>query len=112
MIWTAALAFVSMMIADILSVLLVQAEARNKANLSGILDTLGWVAGMVVTFTTVTALGGHDFTLKVLVVVAVSIANYVGSVIGTNIGKRFVPDATTLAERVARLEALSTQIHD
>jgi choline-glycine betaine transporter len=99
------LAAASMVVSDVLSVVLVQAEARNKANLSGVMDTLGWGASIIVTFATLHALGGTDMALKVAVIVAVSAANYFGSWWGVVIGKRFVSEtATTLAERVARLE--------
>ncbi len=106
------MAGISMVIADILSVLLVQAEARNRAHLAGLLDALGWGAAIIVTFITVTALQGHNMTEKVLVVLVISAANYAGSLIGVKFGSRFVHDATTLNDRVARLEELSTLIHD
>jgi hypothetical protein len=103
-----AMAAISMVIADVLSVLLVQAEARNRAFLAGVLDTLGWGAAIVVTFLTVNSLQGHDLGLKVGVVIAVSLANFVGSYVGVKIGRRFVKEdpTTTLAERVQRLEAV------
>ena len=41
-----------------------------------------------------------------------SIANVLGTKLGQVIGSRFVHDATTLADRVDRLEELSTLIHD
>src|ERR1017187_4486446 len=103
-----ALAAVSMLIADILSVLLVQAEARNRALMSGVLDAIGWGAGIIVTFSTISALGGHDMALKVAVIIGVTVANFAGSYIGTTLGRRIVhedpTDTLTISERVARLE--------
>ena len=103
---TILLAAASMVVADILSVLLVQAEARNRAVLSGLLDTVAWGAALVVTLSTINALNGHDKPLMYGVVAAVSLANFGGSYLGVRIGKRYVKeDATALAERVTALEA-------
>ena len=102
------LAAVSMAVADVLAVLLVQAEARNRALLSGVLDTLAWGAGIAVTFVTIDSLQGHNLDLKVAVVVGVSAANFAGSYIGVKIGRRFVKEdpTTTMAQRIERLEAV------
>ena len=108
---TVILAAVAMLCADVLATLLVQAEARNRAVMSGVLDTVCWGASIVVTFLSIDALQGHSFGLKVAVVLAVSAANFGGSYLGVRIGKRFVKeDATTIADRVARLEHLSPLI--
>lgn len=100
-------AAVSMVVADVLSVLLVQAEARNRAVLSGVLDTVAWGAGIVVTLSTLNALNGHDLPLMFGVVTGVSIANFGGSYLGVRIGKRFVREdpTTTLALRLTALES-------
>lgn len=104
---TIVLAAVSMLISDVLSVLLVQAEARNKAVLAGLLDTIGWGAGIVVTLSTLNALNGHDLPLMVGVVGAVSAANFGGSWLGVRLGKRFVREdpTTTLAQRLDAIES-------
>ncbi len=104
---TIILAAVSMLVADVLSVLLVQAEARNKAVLSGVLDTIGWGAGVVVTLSTINALNGHNEALMVGVVAAVTVANFAGSWGGVRLGKRFVREdpTTTLAQRLTALES-------
>lgn len=86
------LAAVSMLIQDILAVLLVQAEARNKATLSAILDCLMWPAGMACTAISVTALQGHDLGLKAGVIVGVEIANLTGSYVAIGIGKRYIKE--------------------
>ena len=105
-------AAISMLVADVLSVLLVQAEARNRAVLSGALDTVGWGAGIFVTLSTINSLNGHDKPLMYGVIAAVSIANFGGSYLGVRLGRRWVKDipAGTLAERVARLEAINPRV--
>jgi hypothetical protein len=109
MIVTIILASVSMVVADVLSVMLVQAEARNRAVLAGLLDTVGWAAAIVVTLSTLNALNGHDRPLMYGVIAGVSIANFGGSYLGVRIGRRWVHEdpTTTLAQRVARLEEIS-----
>lgn len=104
---TAVVAAVAMFVADVLSVLLTQAEARNRAVLAGILDSLAWGAGIVVTLTTLDALNGTNRPLMYAVIGAVSAANFGGSLIGVRVGKRFVKEdpATELAARVAAIEA-------
>ena len=59
-VWAA----VAMLVQNVLAVFLVQAEARNRALLAGLLDCLMWPAGMVTTTITVTALQGHHAGLK------------------------------------------------
>lgn len=99
------LAALAMFLQDLIAVPLTMAEARNKAHLSGLLDTLGWLVAITTTFLAVDTLAGHDTARKVGVIIAVSIANYLGSYMGVKVGKRFVKeDATTLSGRVARLE--------
>jgi len=108
----AIIAALTMVVTDVLGVVMVQAEARNRGWLAGWMDTAQWIVGITTTTITVTALQGHDMTEKVAVVVLVSAANLFGTKLGQMIGQRYVTDATTLADRVARLEALNTRIHD
>ena len=86
------LAAVSMLVQDILAVLLVQAEARNKATLSAVLDCLMWPAGMACTAISVTALQGHDLGLKAAVIAAVEVANLAGSYVAIGLGKRWIKE--------------------
>ncbi len=86
----AILAALAMLLQDILAVGLVQAEARNRAALSGILDTVGWLATITTLSISVTTLQGHSFRDKVMVIVLVSSANFVGSYIGVKIGKKYI----------------------
>lgn len=101
----ALLAAAAMFLQDLVAVPLTQAEARNKAHLAGLLDTLGWLVAIATTFISVNTLQGHNFSAKVWVIVLVSGANYFGTVLGTKIGGRFVKeDATKMAERLTQLE--------
>ena len=85
-VWAA----VAMLVQNVLAVLLVQAEARNRAVLAGLLDCLMWPAGMVTTTITVTALQGHHAGLKGEVIAAVTLANFVGSSAAVSLGRRFI----------------------
>lgn len=86
----ATVAAVAMFIEDILSTLLTQAAARNRANLSGLLDSACWIAAIVTTALTLDILDGHNFKAKVAVIVLVSLANYLGTVAGVDIGKKLI----------------------
>jgi hypothetical protein len=57
-----------LLVQNVLAVFLVQAEARNRALLAGLLDCLMWPAGMITTTITVTALQGHHAGLKTEVI--------------------------------------------
>jgi hypothetical protein len=83
-VWAA----VAMLVQNVLAVLLVQAEARNRAVLAGLLDCLMWPAGMVTI--TVTALQGHHVGLKGEVIAAVTLANFAGSSAAVRLGMRFI----------------------
>lgn len=103
----ALLAAVCMVAQDMLGVIMVQAEARNRDWLSGFGDFLGWPIGMVTTVVTVTALQGNNTHEKVLVIVVVSAANLFGTVAAVRLGKRYVKDSSaTILELRARIEAL------
>lgn len=106
----AIIAAATMVVTDVLGVVMVMAEARNRGWLAGWMDTAQWIVGITTTTITVTALQGHSLSEKVLVVVLVSLANLFGTKLGQVIGHRFVTDASTLAERVARLEAMNPNL--
>lgn len=91
----ALLAAMAMFIQDVLSTLLVQAEARNRAHLAASLDSLAWLAAISTTTLSVSTLQGNDLGAKIAVVLAVSLANYLGTLAGTLVGKRFIPSETT-----------------
>lgn len=98
------IAALAMFVQDLIAVPLTQAEARNRAWLAGVLDTVGWLVAITTTFVSVDTLQGHNMKAKVAVVLLVSAANLLGTVAGTKIGKRFVKDKT-VEERLAALEA-------
>jgi hypothetical protein len=86
-------AALAMILQDILAVCLVQAEARDRAALSGLLDAAQWGAGIATTTISVTALQGHSMGLKAVVVAAVTAANFGGSWLGVQIGRRLIKAA-------------------
>ena len=90
MIAVVVLAALCMFVQDVLAVLLTDAEARNHGWLAGALDSAAWLVAITTTTITVTALQGHDTSLKVLVVVTVSAANLLGARTGVALGKRYV----------------------
>lgn len=85
-------AALAMLVNDVAAVLLVQAEARNRAGLSAIFDSIMWLASITTTTVSVTALQGHDLSTKALVLVAVELANVAGCYIGVAIGRRLIKE--------------------
>lgn len=83
-------AALAMFVQDILGVLLVQAEARNHDHLAGFLDSAGYLCLAATSTIAITALQGHNLGLKVGVLSAVTVANYLGTVTGVRIGRRFI----------------------
>lgn len=83
----AALAMVAQ---DVFAVCLVQAEARDRAVLSALLDSVMWLASIATTTISVTALQSHHLGAETVVVIAVTLANMAGSFIGVKIGKRYI----------------------
>jgi hypothetical protein len=81
-----------MLVQDVTAVLLVQAEARNHAVLSAVFDSVMWLASIACTTVSVTTLQGHHTSAKVIVLVAVEMANVAGSIIGVRIGKRLIKE--------------------
>jgi hypothetical protein len=85
-------AAVAMFFQDLLAVLMVQAEARNKAVLAGVMDCLQWPAGMLTTAITVTAFQGHDGAKTGLVIAAVTVANFCGTWTAVHFGRRHIKE--------------------
>lgn len=107
----AIIAAIAMVIQDVLGTIMVMAEAKNRGWLAGVMDSAGWIVSITTATIAITAFQGHNMNEKVLVVILVSLANLFGTKLGQMIGSRYVKDATTLADRVARLESQSTTIH-
>ena len=102
----AIVAALAMFVQDVIGTVMVMSEAKNRGWLAGVLDSAGWLVGITTTTIAVTALNGHDTGKKIAVVVLVSVANLFGTKTGQVLGHRFVKDATTLSERLDRLESL------
>lgn len=100
----AVVAAAAMVVTDIVSVVQVQAENRERGWLAGWMDVVGWLVAITTTTISVSALQGHSLTEKVWVVALVSAANLGGTKLGQMIGKRWVKDAGTLAQRVTAIE--------
>lgn len=100
----ALLAALTMVATDVVGVIMVQAEARNRGWLAGWCDTAQWLVGITTTFITIDALNGHSLSEKVWVVVLVSAANLLGTKLGQVIGSRWVKDRT-FEQRLSALEA-------
>jgi hypothetical protein len=94
-ITTALAAAGAMVIQDIMGVLLVQAEARNRAGLAAAFDCVMWLAQISTVTISVTALQGHQLGAKAMVIVFVELANVVGCFAGVAIGRRYVKEAKT-----------------
>lgn len=88
----ALLAALCMVVQDIMAVLLVQAEARNRAGLAALFDSLMWLASIATTTISVSALQGHHLGTKAVVIIAVTLANVAGSFAGVRIGKRLIKE--------------------
>jgi len=84
-----------MLVNDVSAVLLVQSEARNRAGLAAIFDSIMWLASISTTTISVTALQGHHLGAKALVVICVTIANVAGCYAGVAIGRRFIKERKT-----------------
>lgn len=92
MMWIILLAAIAMIFQDILEVLKDQSQARNRAVLAGVFDTLMWLCLITSTTVSVTALQGHKLSEKIIVIVAISVANFVGQYSGVYIGKKYIKE--------------------
>ena len=100
----AVAAALAMFAQDIIGVIQVQAEARNRGRLAGLCDVVGWLLAISTLTISVSALQGHNLANKITVIILVSIANYFGSDYGVAIGRRFVKvnDSTPTPPRFHR----------
>jgi hypothetical protein len=92
-ITTALAAAGAMLVNDVTAVLLVQSEARNRAGLAAIFDSVMWLASITTTTVSVTALQGHHLDAKAAVLIAVELANVAGCYVGVAIGRRFIKES-------------------
>lgn len=80
----------AMLVSNVLGTVRVQAEAANKAHLSGLIAATGQGFALITTVISVTALQGHGLLSKAIVVAAVMGATYLGTTWGVSIGKRII----------------------
>jgi hypothetical protein len=82
-------AALAMIVQDILATLLVQAEARNRAVFAGLLDMAAWLCALLTLSWSIGSVEAHGWTAHTIVIVgAVSAANFTGTYTGTRLGKR------------------------
>jgi hypothetical protein len=111
-------AFVTMVITDLVGVMLVQAEARNHGWLSGWLDTAQWLPGILCSTVTITILQSNSWLHKILVILVVSAANLFGTKFGQVIGTKYIKDTHAMSTKEAiadlnsRVEALTRTAMD
>lgn len=87
----ALIAALAMVGQDILAVLMVQSENRGRGWMAGILDGGMWVFALATYHFSLNALNGQSTHQKVVVILAVTAANIVGSKTGQVLGDRFFP---------------------
>lgn len=90
----AVLAALCMVVVDVISVVMVQAEAANRGWLAGLMDTLGWYPSIICTTLCVLALDGHSIEAKAAVLVLVGLANLFGTKLGQITGQRLLARST------------------
>jgi hypothetical protein len=109
-IWAA----LAMVCQDILAVCMCQAENRGRGWAAGVLDAASWIAALVTYHYSLNSVNGHNSSLKVAVILAVTAANVIGSKSGQYVGDRFFPDPNILRfhlieARLANLETKDTE---
>ena len=107
MIANLVITFASLVVANICSALMVQAESRNRAHLAGAFEG-GWgLLYIVAAKYTLVGINPHDPTGTVFVLINVFAGNYVGAYLGTKAGEKWVHDHNDLArdDRLAEAEA-------
>jgi len=90
--WLPAAAALAMYVQDVLATIMVVAESRNRPHLAASMDTLGWLAQITTTTVSVDALLTGSLESKVIVVAAVSAANYAGTWSGVKLGHKLMPE--------------------
>jgi hypothetical protein len=88
----AILAALSMIVQDICEVLKDQSQARNRAFLAGLFDSLMYLALVASMTVSVTTLQGNSLSRKILVLSLITVANFVGQYTGVVLGKRLIKE--------------------
>lgn len=104
-----AVAFITMLITDLVGVMLVQAEARNHGWLSGWLDTAQWLPGILCSTVTITILQSNSLIHKALVILVVSAANLLGTKWGQVVGTKYIKDIHAMTTK-QQVEALTSRM--
>ena len=87
-------AALAMILQDVTLTLMVQAEARNRWVLAGLLDSVGFLAQVATYGVSIVAIVNHGLTAQTLVILgALTVANFIGTGLGTLIGKRYIKEA-------------------
>lgn len=95
-------AALTMIAYNVLSVFLVQAEARNWAWLTAVIEVFRWPANFLVTYFGVTTLQGHDPHSKLVMMATLTTFNAAGSLVGVHLGRRLIRSQN--AEKIERIE--------
>lgn len=88
-LWKVALlAFVAMCAEDLLATAMVIEEAHYNALAAGILDVLGWAAGLICSALAIESIitNGWRTRKSITIILAVSVANFLGTFGGVGIG--------------------------
>ena len=87
-------AALAMIVQDVTLTLMVQAEARNRWVLAGLLDSVGFLAQVATYGISIDSIVRHGLTGPTLVILgALTVANFVGTGLGVLIGKRYIKEA-------------------
>lgn len=107
MVLTLVITFFSLIIANICSALMVQAENRNRPHMAGIFEA-GWaVLYLVAAKYSMGSIGGHGVGRTSITIANLIAGNYIGGYLGTRIGERLVrdEDEEIIDERLEEAEA-------
>ena len=89
----AIIAALAMVCQDILVVARVQAEARNRAIMAGVLDSVIWLFSMTTLSISLETIHSGSLSHKIAVGAAVTCANLIGTTSGVIIGKKIIKES-------------------
>lgn len=107
MVLTLVITFFSLIVANICSALMVQAENRNRPHLAGLFEA-GWaVLYLIAAKYSLGNIGGHGATQTTITIAVLIVGNYIGGYFGTRAGEHFVRDFDEIIidERLSETEA-------
>ena len=109
---TALLAFLAMFATDVVGTIMVIAESDRNALLSALGDTIGYLLGFVCNALALGSYVKYGLTPSTLIIIgAVSLANFSGTWSGVKIGERWMGSAAkvTVKDLDARLRAVESR---